>query len=77
MEYLTDVGKFVCSFHQVISLWVLFSLPVWSAAYKKAGGDTPEWFGVSQVTTDAPGIGAFPRYTPDYNGPSFCESPPI
>jgi hypothetical protein len=60
-------------FGSVISLWILFSLPVWSAAYKKAGGDSPEWFGVSQVTADAPGIGAFPRYTPDYNGPAFSE----
>ena len=42
---------------QVIGLWVLFALPVWSAAYKQAGCDTPEWFGISQVAEDAPGIG--------------------
>jgi hypothetical protein len=60
-------------FESVIGLWVLFSLPVWSAAYKKVGGDTPDWFGVSQVTEDAPGIGAFPRYAPAYDGPSFSE----
>jgi len=60
-------------FASVIGLWVLFSLPVWSAAYKKAGGRSIDWSGVSQVTFDAPGIGAFPRYTPAYDGPSFTE----
>merc|ERR1719287_324856 len=60
-------------FASVIGLWVLFSLPVWSAAYKKAGGNTFDWRGISQVTDDAPGIGAFPRYTPAYDGPSFSE----
>eukprot|EP00283_Hemiselmis_rufescens_P027152 CAMPEP_0173468780 /NCGR_PEP_ID=MMETSP1357-20121228/77024_1 /TAXON_ID=77926 /ORGANISM="Hemiselmis rufescens, Strain PCC563" /LENGTH=373 /DNA_ID=CAMNT_0014437003 /DNA_START=18 /DNA_END=1139 /DNA_ORIENTATION=+ len=60
-------------FASVIGLWVLFSLPVWSAAYKKAGGKIPAWTGVSQVRDDAPGIGAFPRYTPAYDGPSFSE----
>mmetsp|Transcript_17317 Transcript_17317/g.43608 ORF Transcript_17317/g.43608 Transcript_17317/m.43608 type:complete len:282 (-) Transcript_17317:463-1308(-) len=60
-------------FASVIGLWVLFSLPVWSAAYKKAGGQTFDWRGISQVTEDAPGIGAFPRYTPAYDGPSFSE----
>jgi hypothetical protein len=60
-------------FGSVIGLWALFSLPVWSAAYKKAGGQSFDWRGISQVTEDAPGIGAFPRYTPAYDGPSFSE----
>jgi len=34
---------------QVIGLWVLFSLPVWSGAYRQAGGTNPEWFGISHV----------------------------
>jgi hypothetical protein len=72
---LTQFFWLVVCCDQVIGLWVLFSLPVWSAAYKKVGGDTPDWFGVSQVTQDAPGIGAFPRYAPAYDGPSFCETP--
>jgi len=34
---------------QVIGLWLLFSLPVWTGAYKQAGGSNPEWFGISHV----------------------------
>jgi hypothetical protein len=58
---------------QVIGLWVLFALPVWSAAYKQAGCDTPSWFGISQVAEDAPGIGLVAKAAPDYDGPSFRE----
>jgi hypothetical protein len=58
---------------QVIGLWVLFALPVWSAAYKQAGCDTPEWFGISQVAEDAPGIGLIAKAAPDYDGPTFRE----
>ena len=58
---------------QVIGLWVLFALPVWSAAYKQAGCDTPEWFGISQVAEDAPGIGLIAKAAPEYDGPSFRE----
>ena len=60
---------------QVIGLWVLFALPVWSAAYKQAGCDTPEWFGISQVAEDAPGIGLIAKAAPEYDGPSFREVP--
>jgi hypothetical protein len=59
----------------VIGLWVLFALPVWSAAYKQAGCDTPSWFGVSQVAEDAPGIGLVAKAAPVYDGPSFREVP--
>lgn len=58
---------------QVIGLWVLFALPVWSAAYKQAGCDTPEWFGISQVAEDAPGIGLIAKAAPEYDGPTFRE----
>lgn len=58
---------------QVISLWLLFSLPVWSAAYKQAGADTLDWIGISQVSEDVPGLGAYAKYTPDYDGPTFRE----
>ena len=58
---------------QVIGLWVLFALPVWSAAYKQAGCDTPSWFGISQVAEDAPGIGLVAKAAPVYDGPSFRE----
>jgi hypothetical protein len=58
---------------QVIGLWVLFALPVWSAAYKQAGCDTPEWFGISQVAEDAPGIGLIAKAAPVYDGPTFRE----
>jgi len=61
---------------QVIGLWVLFALPVWSAAYKQAGCDTPEWFGISQVAEDAPGIGLIAKAAPAYDGPSFREVSP-
>merc|ERR1719163_1592494 len=60
-------------FASVIGLWVLFALPVWSAAYKQAGCDTPSWFGVSQVAEDAPGIGLVAKAAPVYDGPSFRE----
>eukprot|EP00286_Rhodomonas_abbreviata_P009787 CAMPEP_0181343496 /NCGR_PEP_ID=MMETSP1101-20121128/31617_1 /TAXON_ID=46948 /ORGANISM="Rhodomonas abbreviata, Strain Caron Lab Isolate" /LENGTH=309 /DNA_ID=CAMNT_0023455129 /DNA_START=15 /DNA_END=941 /DNA_ORIENTATION=+ len=60
-------------FASVIGLWVLFALPVWSAAYKQAGCDTPDWFGVSQVSEDAPGIGMLAKASPEYQGPSFRE----
>jgi hypothetical protein len=60
-------------FVSVIGLWVLFALPVWSAAYKQAGCSTPDWFGVSQVAETAPGIGLIPKAAPEYNGPSFRE----
>ena len=60
-------------FASVIGLWVLFALPVWSAAYKQAGCDTPEWFGISQVAEDAPGIGLIAKAAPEYDGPSFRE----
>uniref|UniRef100_A0A7S0EIG5 Uncharacterized protein n=1 Tax=Hanusia phi TaxID=3032 RepID=A0A7S0EIG5_9CRYP len=60
-------------FASVIGLWVLFALPVWSAAYKQAGCDTPDWFGVSQVAEDAPGIGLVAKAAPVYDGPSFRE----
>merc|ERR1719261_1678140 len=53
-------------FASVIGLWVLFALPVWSAAYKQAGCDTPSWFGVSQVAEDAPGIGLVAKAAPLY-----------
>jgi len=59
-------------FASVIGLWVLFALPVWSAAYKQAGCDTPTWFGISQVG-DAPGIGLVAKAAPEYDGPSFRE----
>ena len=59
----------------MIGLWVLFALPVWSAAYKQAGCDTPSWFGVSQVAEDAPGIGLVAKAAPVYDGPSFREVP--
>lgn len=55
----------------MIGLWVLFALPVWSAAYKQAGCTTPDWFGVSQVAEDAPGVGLLAKAAPEYNGPSF------
>jgi len=60
-------------FGSVIGLWVLFSLPVWSGAYRQAGGTNPEWFGISHVAEDAPGLGLISRATPDYNGPTFRE----
>lgn len=60
-------------FGSVIGLWVLFSLPVWAGAYRQAGGTNPEWFGISHVAEDAPGLGLISRATPDYNGPSFRE----
>jgi hypothetical protein len=60
-------------FASVIGLWVLFALPVWSAAYKQAGCDTPSWFGISQVAEDAPGIGLVAKAAPVYDGPSFRE----
>jgi hypothetical protein len=60
-------------FASVIGLWVLFALPVWSAAYKQAGCDTPEWFGISQVAEDAPGIGLIAKAAPVYDGPNFRE----
>jgi len=60
-------------FASVIGLWVTFALPVWSAAYKQAGCDTPDWFGVSQVSEDAPGIGLIAKAAPEYNGPNFRE----
>jgi len=60
-------------FASVIGLWVLFALPVWSAAYKQAGCDTPEWFGISQVAEDAPGIGLIAKAAPEYDGPTFRE----
>jgi hypothetical protein len=60
-------------FGSVIGLWVLFSLPVWAGAYKQAGGQNPEWFGISHVAEDAPGLGLISRAAPDYNGPNFRE----
>merc|ERR1712205_215959 len=60
-------------FASVIGLWVLFALPVWSAAYKQAGCDTPSWFGISQVAEDAPGIGLIAKAAPVYDGPTFRE----
>merc|ERR1712216_909972 len=60
-------------FASVIGLWVTFALPVWSAAYKQAGCDTPDWFGVSQLSEDAPGIGLIAKAAPEYNGPNFRE----
>lgn len=60
-------------FASVIGLWVAFALPVWSAAYKQAGCDTPDWFGISQVAEDAPGIGLIAKAAPAYDGPSFRE----
>uniref|UniRef100_UPI0032B08E4C CCPII-S n=1 Tax=Chroomonas placoidea TaxID=173977 RepID=UPI0032B08E4C len=63
----------IVHFGSVISLWLLFALPVWSAAYKAAGADTAEWVGVSQVTEDAPGIGLYGKYAPEYDGPTFRE----
>ncbi|EKX54836.1 hypothetical protein GUITHDRAFT_149878 [Guillardia theta CCMP2712] len=63
----------ISHFGSVIGLWVLFALPVWSAAYKQAGCDTPSWFGVSQVSEEAPGIGAVAKAAPAYDGPSFRE----
>ena len=43
-EILSDMLKSIQFFWQV-----LFALPVWSAAYKQAGAQNPEWLGVSQV----------------------------
>merc|ERR1719163_1554352 len=61
-------------FASVIGLWVLFALPVWSAAYKQGlGAGSPTWFGISQVAEDAPGIGLISKAAPEYNGPSFRE----
>jgi len=60
-------------FASVIGLWVAFALPVWSAAYKQAGCDTPDWFGISQVAEDAPGIGLIAKAAPVYDGPTFRE----
>jgi len=60
-------------FISVISLWVLFALPVWSAAYKQAGAQNPEWLGVSQVLDDVPGIGRVAKAAPEYDGPTFSE----
>jgi len=60
-------------FASVISLWLLFSLPVWSAAYKQAGATTDAFVGVSQVIEGTPGLGRVAKYTPDYNGPTFRE----
>merc|ERR1719261_1913831 len=61
-------------FASVIGLWVLFALPVWSAAYKQGlGAGSPSWFGISQVAEDAPGIGLVAKAAPEYNGPTFRE----
>merc|ERR1719183_2211720 len=56
-------------FASVIGLWVTFALPVWSAAYKQAGCDTPDWFGISQVAEDAPGIGLIAKAAPSTTVP--------
>ena len=61
-------------FVQVLGLWVLFALPVWSAAYKQAGAQNPEWTGASHVLEDIPGLGLVTRAAPEWDGPVFCKS---
>ena len=56
---------------QVIGLWVLFALPVWSAAYKQAGGQNPEWLGASHVREDIAGLGLVAKAAPEWDGPTF------
>ena len=56
---------------QVIGLWALFALPVWSAAYKQAGAQNPEWTGASHVREDIPGLGLVTRAAPEWDGPTF------
>jgi hypothetical protein len=55
----------------VIGLWALFALPVWSAAYKQAGAQNPEWTGASHVREDIPGLGLVTRAAPEWDGPTF------
>ena len=55
----------------MIGLWALFALPVWSAAYKQAGAQNPEWTGASHVREDIPGLGLVTRAAPEWDGPSF------
>jgi len=60
-------------FFSVIGLWVLFALPVWSAAYKQAGASNPEWAGASHVREDIPGLGLVTKAAPEWDGPTFSE----
>jgi len=60
-------------FLSVLGLWALFALPVWSAAYKQAGAQNPEWTGASHVREDIPGLGLVTRAAPEWDGPTFGE----